>query len=90
MTDHLDESIMMGTRAMSGSAAIKLRKRTIACSLSSMPSSILTSMICAPFSTCWSATASASSNRPSTINFLNLADPVTLVRSPTLIKLAVD
>jgi hypothetical protein len=26
---------------------------------SSMPSSMLTSMICAPFSTCWRATASA-------------------------------
>jgi hypothetical protein len=30
ITDHLDESIMTGTRAMSGSAAIRFRKRTMA------------------------------------------------------------
>ena len=44
---------MTGTRAISGSAATRLRKVTIAASESSSPSSILTSMICAPFST-WS------------------------------------
>jgi hypothetical protein len=52
ITSHLEESIMTGTRAMSGSAAIRLRKVTIASRASSMPSSMLTSMICAPFSTC--------------------------------------
>jgi hypothetical protein len=31
MTDHLDESIITGTRAMSGSAAIRFRKRVMAC-----------------------------------------------------------
>ena len=31
ITDHFDESIITGTRAMSGSAAIRLRKVTIAC-----------------------------------------------------------
>ena len=59
ITDHFDESIMTGTRAMSGSAAIRFRKRTIAASESSMPSSMLTSMTCAPLATCWRATSSA-------------------------------
>jgi hypothetical protein len=61
ITVHLEESIITGTRAMSGSAASRFRKRTMAASESSMPSSMLTSMICAPFSTCWRATSSASS-----------------------------
>ena len=51
MTVNFDESTMTGTRAMSGSAATRLRKVTIAFSESSRPSSMLTSMICAPFST---------------------------------------
>ena len=53
ITDHLDESIMNGTRAMSGSDAARFRNRTIAACESSMPSSMLTSIICAPFAT-WS------------------------------------
>jgi hypothetical protein len=61
MTSHFDESIMIGTREMSGSEAIRLRKRTIAACESSIASSMLMSMTCAPFSTCWRATASASS-----------------------------
>jgi hypothetical protein len=52
---------MTGTRAISGSPAISFRKRSIAAALSSMASSMLTSMICAPFSTCWRATTSAAS-----------------------------
>ena len=44
ITSHLDESIMIGTRAISGSEAIRLRKRTIAALLSSMASSMLMSM----------------------------------------------
>ena len=43
---------MIGTREMSGSAAIRFRKRAIAASESSMPSSMLMSMICAPLVTC--------------------------------------
>ena len=43
---------MMGTRQMSGSEAIRFKKRTMAAWLSSMASSMLMSMICAPFSTC--------------------------------------
>ncbi|MNN37888.1 hypothetical protein D3C81_1518560 [compost metagenome] len=75
---------MIGTRAMSGSEAIRFRKRTIAAFESSMASSMLMSMICAPFSTCWRATASASSNWPFRIIRAKALEPVTLVRSPTL------
>jgi len=73
---------MMGTRAMSGSEAIRLRNRTIAALLSSMASSMLMSMTCAPFSTCWRATASACSKSPFRIMRANALEPVTLVRSP--------
>ena len=52
MTSHLELSTITGTRAMSGSEAMRFRKRTIAALLSSMASSMFTSMICAPFSTC--------------------------------------
>ena len=52
-------SIISGTRAISGSAASRLRKVRIAFSESSIASSMLTSTICAPFSTCWRATTSA-------------------------------
>ena len=87
ITLNLELSTITGTRAMSGSAAIRLRNSTIARSESSRPSSMLTSMTWAPFSTCWRATTTASSRRPSRISFLNCAEPVTLVRSPTLMKL---
>ena len=50
---------MIGTRAMSGSEAIRRRNVVIACSPSSMPSSMLTSMIWAPPAICWRATSSA-------------------------------
>ena len=86
MIDHLEESIMIGTRAMSGSAAIRLRNSTMAFSESIRPSSMLTSMICAPFATWSRATSSAAEKSPAVISFLNFAEPVTLVRSPTLTK----
>ena len=57
MTSHFDESIITGTRAMSGSAAIRFRNLTIAAFESSIASSMLTSMICAPLATCWRATS---------------------------------
>ena len=60
MTLHFELSIITGTRAMSGSAAMRLRKRVIAAAESSIASSMFTSMTCAPFSTCWRATVSAS------------------------------
>ena len=56
MTSHFEESIMTGTRLMSGSLATSLRKRSMAATPSIMPSSMLTSMTWAPFSTCWAAT----------------------------------
>ena len=51
MTDHLEESTMIGTREISGSEATRSRKVTMARSASSMPSSMLMSMIWAPSST---------------------------------------
>ena len=56
---HLELSIMIGTLAMSGSTAISFRNVSIAFSESSRPSSMLTSMIWAPLSTCWRATSTA-------------------------------
>ena len=56
ITSHLEESTMTGTRLMSGSEATSLRKRSMAATPSIMPSSMLTSMTCAPFSTCCAAT----------------------------------
>ncbi len=87
ITDHLELSTITGTRAMSGSEATSRRNFTIAASESSSPSSMLTSMICAPLSTCWRATSSAASYCPSRISRANFRDPVTLVRSPTFTKL---
>ena len=52
MTSHFEESIISGTRLMSGSLAISLVKRSIAATPSIIPSSMLTSMTCAPASTC--------------------------------------
>ena len=75
---------MIGTLAMSGSLAIRFRKRTMAALLSSMASSMLMSMIWAPFSTCWRATASASSYWLLRIRRAKALEPVTLVRSPML------
>ena len=48
-----------GTREISGSLATSLRKRSIAATPSIIPSSMLTSMIWAPASTCWRATVRA-------------------------------
>ena len=59
MTSNFDESIISGTRLMSGSLAMSLTKRSMAATPSIMPSSMLMSMIWAPFSTCWRATDSA-------------------------------
>ena len=54
---------------------------------SSSPSSMLTSMMFAPPSTCSRATATACSNCPSRISRANFFEPVTLVRSPIMMKL---
>ena len=58
MTSHLEESTITGTRLMSGSLAISFVKRSMAATPSIIPSSMLTSMTCAPFSTCCAATLS--------------------------------
>ena len=81
-----DESIITGTFAISGSAAMRLRNFVMHFSESSMPSSMLTSMICAPPSTCCRATLIASSYFSSLMRRLNFAEPVTLVLSPTFMK----
>ena len=55
MTSNFDESIITGTRAISGSVAMMLRNVVMAAAPSSMPSSMLTSMMFAPLLTCSSA-----------------------------------
>jgi hypothetical protein len=59
MTDQRELSITIGTRAMSGSVATRFRNVVMACSESSMPSSMFTSIRLAPPRTCSRATASA-------------------------------
>ena len=86
MTSHLEESIMTGTRAMSGSDMTRFKKVVISSRASSKPSSIFTSITKAPSSTCLRAILSASSYFFSLIKRRNLRDPATLHRSPTLIK----
>ena len=61
ITLHLELSIMIGTRLISGSVAIRFRNKVIAASESSMPSSMLMSMMLAPLRTWSSATLSAPS-----------------------------
>ena len=78
---------MMGTEAISGSVATMLRKLVITASLSIRPSSMLTSMRLAPLRTCSRATSTAPSRSLAVISRRNLAEPVTLVRSPTITRL---
>src|SRR5207253_2897675 len=80
----VDESIIRGTRAMSGSAAMRFRKRVIAAFESSIASSMLTSINCAPFCTCERATSTAPTKSPARISLEKTLEPVTFVRSPTL------
>ena len=87
MISNLEESIMIGILAMSGSLCTRFRKVVIACTPSSNASSIFTSSTCAPFSTCWRATLSASSYLFSLIRRANILEPVTFVLSPTFTKL---
>ena len=55
-TLHLEESTIIGTLDILGSADINLKNVSIAFSESNIPSSILTSIICAPLSICSFAT----------------------------------
>ena len=61
ITSHLDESIITGTFAMSGSEAIILRNVRISSRASSRPSSMFTSITKAPSATCLRAMLTASS-----------------------------
>ena len=83
---NLDESTMMGSLEMSGSGAIRLRNLVMANTPSSRPSSMLTSMTCAPDSACARAISSALSYSPLRMSFLNLIEPAMLQRSPTFMK----
>ena len=83
---NLEESIMIGILAISGSACTKFKKTVIASTPSSIASSIFISITCAPLSTCCRATLNASSYWPSLIRRANFLLPVTLVRSPTFTK----
>ena len=88
ITDHLELSIMIGTRAISGSVATMLRNVVMAASESSMASSMFTSMMFAPLRTCSVATSSAVVKSSARIRSAKRRDPVTLVRSPIMVKLA--
>ena len=81
-TVHFEESIITGTREISGSAAIRFRNFTIVGSPSISASSTLMSMTLAPLSTCWRAMARQASQSPAFRAFANLGEPVMLVRSP--------
>ena len=85
-TSHLDESIITGTAATIESPAISRKYLVIASTPSSSASSILMSMIVAPFWTCCRATSTASSNLSLRIRFAKALEPVTLVRSPTIVN----
>ena len=84
ITSHFEESIMTGTRDISGSDARKCRKVTISSFESSMASSMLISITWAPSSTCLRAILRASSYFFSLISLRKAFDPATLQRSPML------
>src|SRR5450631_2273898 len=81
-TLHFEESIITGTREISGSAAIRFRNLTMVGSPSMSASSTLMSMMLAPLSTCWRAMARHASQSPALRAFENLGEPVIFVRSP--------
>ena len=78
---------MMGTRAISGSEAIRFKNLTMASFPSIRPSSMLISITCAPPSTWSLAISKASSYLSCFIRFKNFLEPATFVRSPTLTNL---
>ena len=84
ITSHFEESIMMGTRDISGSDITRFKNVVISAAASSRPSSIFTSITSAPSSTCLRAIPKASSYFFSFIRRRNLREPATLQRSPTL------
>jgi hypothetical protein len=86
MTAKFELSIMMGSRAISGSLATRFRNAVMAATESSMASSMLTSSTLAPPRTCSRATASAAAKSPALIKLANFLEPETLVRSPMRMK----
>ena len=86
ITDHFELSIMIGTRAISGSVAMRFRNVVIAFSESSRSASMFTSITLAPLRTCSSATSTPLWKSPDSIRRRNLAEPVMFVRSPTITK----
>ena len=86
MTDHRELSTMIGTRAISGSVATMFRNVVMAASESSIASSMFTSMMFAPLRTCSVATSSAVVRSPEAIRSAKRREPVTLVRSPIIVK----
>ena len=88
ITSHFEESIIIGTLAISGSPDTMRKNRTISALASSSPSSILTSMTSAPSSTCFLAMDRASSYFFSLISLRNFLLPATLHLSPTLLNVA--
>ncbi len=86
ITVNLELSIIIGTLAISGSEATKFRNLLMHASPSSNASSKLISIRLAPFSTCCFATVRAESKSSSLMSLANLGDPVTFVRSPTMIN----
>ncbi len=85
-TSHFEESIIIGTREISGSEATRFKKCVIAFGPSINASSKLISMMFAPFSTCCLATDRASSYLFSLIKVANRGEPVTFVLSPTKVS----
>ena len=85
-TSHFDESIMIGTFAISGSVAIRLRKVVMAATPSIRSASMFTSTRLAPFSTWSRAMSTPAWKSPDSISRANRFDPVMFVRSPTITK----
>src|ERR1700678_1958999 len=90
ITLHFDESIITGTREISGSAAIRFRNFAIVGSPSIRASSTLTSITLAPLSTCWRAMATHAFQSPALRALANLGEPVMLVRSPITMNREAD
>ena len=74
----------MGTFAISGSVATRLRNRVMACAPSIRSVSMFTSIRLAPFSTWSRATSTAAWKSPDSIKRANRFEPVLFVRSPTI------
>ncbi len=83
MTFQSEESIITGTRAISGSTPMRDKNAAISATESSIESSRFTSTIFAPAATCDAAMLIASSIDFSFISLRNLRLPATLHLSPT-------